>query len=252
MNPRTLSLVVPVFNEERRIARLLETLRTSVREEAEAAGLELLEVIVVDDGSTDRTRVLATEGIRGNRRLHPLVSHEHNRGKGAAVATGIRATSGDLVLVADADIATPFTELRKLHEAHGEGAEFVIASRGLEGSEVKGAPRSRFVIGRAFNLIVRVLTGLPFRDTQCGFKLLHGSSARELARRQLVPGFAYDVELLMRARAAGLSIAEVPVRYRHGAHSTVSPLRAAPRMLFDVLRLAVRLPRARGDGRPLQ
>jgi len=248
----TLSLVVPLFNEERRLGGLLETLRTSAPEEAEAAGLELLEVIVVDDGSTDRTRVLAGEGIRENRLLRPLISHERNRGKGAAVASGIRATSGDLVLVADADNATPFTELRKLQDAVLEGAEFVIASRDLEDSEVEGAPRSRFVMGRAFNRFVRVLTGLPFRDTQCGFKLLHGSLARDLARRQVVSGFAYDVEYLLRARAAGVPIAEVPVLYRHGAHSKVSPLRAAPRMLFDVLRLAVCLPRARADGRPLR
>jgi len=239
----TLSLVVPIFNEERRLDELFETLRTSAPKEAAAAGLELLEVIVVDDGSTDRTRVLAEEGIRENKLLRPLICHARNRGKGAAVASGIRASSGDLVLVADADNATPFAELRKLHSAFLEGAEFVIASRDLEDSQVEGAPRSRFVVGRAFNRLVRVLTGLPFRDTQCGFKLLHGSLARDLARQQVVSGFAYDVEYLMRARNAGVSIAEVGVRYRHGAHSKVSPLRAAPRMLFDVLRLAVRLPR---------
>ena len=107
------------------------------------------------------------------------------------------------------------------------------------------APEYRKTIGRAFNAMVRRMTGLPFRDTQCGFKLMRTDTARELTRTQIVPGFAFDVELLMRARAGGLSIDEIPVVYLHDDDSKVNPLLASPRMALDVIRLVARLRRRR-------
>lgn len=246
MRRPTLSIVVPAYNEEARIGRTLEALRDTAPAEAEAAGLELCEAIVVDDGSTDATPSLLREPAPAGPRLRTLVM-EHNAGKGAATAAGVGAAVGDMVLTADADIATPFSELAKLQDRIRDGADIAIASRDLPGAEVYGASRSRILMGRAFNRLVRALTGLPFRDTQCGFKLMATRTARELYAEQTVPGFAFDVEILTRARSRGLRVAEVPVRYHHGPDSSVRPLRAGPRMAFDVVRVAARLrgPRSR-------
>jgi dolichyl-phosphate beta-glucosyltransferase len=158
----------------------------------------------------------------------------------------VRAARGELALLIDVDLSTPLGELTKLARSLEAGADVAIGSRDLPGSVVVNAPEHRKHIGRAFNLMVRRLTGLPFRDTQCGFKLMTTETARSLLRDQLVHGFAFDVELLLRARAMGLEIAEVPVVYIHDRDSKVNPLAASPRMAADVLRLAWRFRRSRG------
>ena len=237
MNGERLSIVVPLYNEERRIARLVEELTTYATEDVGAAGLELLEIIAVDDGSTDFTVDRLRAAARTLPALRTLADGTPNAGKGAAVARGVTAARGEWVLVIDADLATPLDQLSVLTALVDSGADVAVASRDQPGSVVIGAPPHRYVLGRAFNRMVRALTGLRLRDTQCGFKLLRTADARDLTRQQVVRRWAFDVELLLRARQAGLETAEAPVYYVHGENSTLAAWSVGPRMLLDVLRV---------------
>jgi dolichyl-phosphate beta-glucosyltransferase len=209
-------------------------------------GLQLLEAVIVDDGSVDRTAAILREAAARDHFVVPVIGPGANEGKGAALRAGVRHARGELTLLCDVDLSTPLTELGKLHERLEAGADIAIGSRDVPGSVV-AAPEHRKQIGRTFNFMVRRVTGLPFKDTQCGFKLMATATARRLMERQLVKGFAYDVEMLMQARAMGMSVVEVPVTYIHDDDSRVSPLAASPRMALDVLRLAYRFRRTRVD-----
>jgi dolichyl-phosphate beta-glucosyltransferase len=206
-------------------------------------GLELLEVVVVDDGSTDRTPALLREAAVRDDVFAPLLRGGHNEGKGAALRAGAGAARGELTLFVDVDMSTPLAELAKLWRQLEDGADVAIGSRDVTGSVLVHAPWHRKYIGRVFNRLVRLLTGLPFKDTQCGFKLMRTDVARRLLEEQSVSGYAFDVELLMRARGLGLRIDEVPVTYIHDHDSRVNPVTAAPRMALDIVRLAWRLRR---------
>jgi dolichyl-phosphate beta-glucosyltransferase len=241
----TVSVVVPAFNEESRLPRLLEVVGATGSEELAGAGLQLLEVIVVDDGSSDGTpEVLAAAS--GTPWLRPVITRKPNVGKGSAVRRGVRRARGELVLICDTDLATPLREIRKLRAALSGGADVAIGSRALDPRLEREMPHYRRLAGRAFNLGMRVLTGLPFRDTQCGFKLMPTAVAQSLLREQLVKGFAFDVEMLMRARNAGLRVEEVPVVYVHDHDTRVSMAHATAQMGRDLIRLAARLRRPRG------
>lgn len=236
-----LSLVIPAYNEETRLPALLEVLAASAADTVAGAGFELLETLIVDDGSDDRTAAILREAAGADPRLRPLLGDGRNRGKGAAVAAGVARAAGEYVLIADVDLSTPLEELAKLSVALGEGFDVAIGSRAIEGAVVERGPAHRKLMGAAFNGAVRVLTGLRVRDTQCGFKLLRSDDARALLAEQEIPGFAFDVELLLRADRAGLRIAEVPVLYVHDARSSVKVVSASVKMLGDVGRLAYRL-----------
>jgi len=206
-------------------------------------GLELAEVVVVDDGSADRTPEMLREAAARDPLFAPLLRGGGNEGKGAALRAGAAVARGELTLFVDVDMSTPLGELEKLWARLRDGADVAIGSRDVTGSVLVHAPWHRKYIGRAFNRLVRLLTGLPFKDTQCGFKLMHTEVARELLAEQTVSGYAFDVELLMRARARGLEVVEVPVTYIHDHDSRVNPLTAAPRMALDIVRLSRRMRR---------
>jgi dolichyl-phosphate beta-glucosyltransferase len=242
---KTLSLVIPAYNEEARLPALLRALATTAEPAVAEAGLTLLESIVVDDGSSDRTKEVLATAASEDSRLKAVHDYERNRGKGAAFAAGVSHARGDYVLLADADLSTPIEELGKLTAAVEQGADIAIGSRAIEGAVVERGPLHRKILGAGFNRTVRVLTGLPLHDTQCGFKLLPTDAARRLLAEQTCPGFAFDVELLMRADQAGLRIVEVPVLYLHDSRSRVRVGSASVKMLRDVSGLAYRL-RVRG------
>ena len=241
----TVSLVIPSYNEERRLPRLAAALRDSALDDLASAGLDLVEAIVVDDGSLDASSDVLRQEQTTTPRLTPLIREGANVGKGAAVAAGTALATGDLVLVSDVDLAAPLREAGKLHAAIEAGADIAIGSRAIGSSRVTGIPLSRRLMGRAFNGLVRTLSGLPYRDTQCGFKLLRTPVARELMAEQITPGFAFDVELLMRARRLGLRVTEVPIEYHHDPDSSIAAASASLGMARDVARLAVRLRRGR-------
>ena len=234
----SLSLVIPAYNEEERLPGLLEALRTGADAALADAGMELLEALVVDDGSSDSSRQVLAGAAEGDERLQAVFAYEENRGKGAAVAAGVARAQGEYVLLADADLSTPLEELPKLTEALREGADVAVGSRHVPGAVVDRGPLHRKVTGGTFSGVVRMLTGLRVRDTQNGFKLLRTQDAQRLLAEQICPGFAFDVELLMRADRAGLRINEVPVVYLHDSRSSVRIASASVEMLRDVAILA--------------
>lgn len=242
----SLSIVIPAYNEEVRLPALLEKLSAEADKAAAEAAMRLHEVLVVDDGSTDRTRQLLEAAAAGNEWLHPVFPYERNRGKGAAFAAGALQAAGDYVLLADVDLSTPLDELGKLTAAIEAGADVAIGSRAVVGAVVERGPAHRKVTGNTFNVAVRRLTGLRVKDTQNGFKLFPTEAVKRYAAQQTCPGFAFDVELLMRADREGLRIAEVPILYVHDLRSRVSVASASPQMLWEVARLSYRL-RVRED-----
>jgi len=237
----TLSLVIPAYNEQDRLPELLDVLSTSAEADVARGGMELLETLIVDDGSDDETRRILLAAAEVDPKIRAVTGSGRNQGKGAAVAEGVKRAGGEYVLLADTDLSTPLSELPKLTAALNDGADVAIGSRGIPGAVVERGPAHRKLLGKSFNGTVRLLTGLDIRDTQCGFKLLAADAAKRLLGQQVTPGFAFDVELLMRARRSGMSIAEVPVLYIHDSRSRVRVVQATARMLRDVALLSYRL-----------
>ena len=233
-----LSIVVPAYNEEARLPATLDELAAWM----EARQLDA-EILVVDDGSRDRTAEIAAEKLRGRRGR--VVRNGENRGKGYSVRHGMLEASGRLVLLTDADLSTPIAEYDKLAGvARDHDLDVAIGSRALAGSHVQ--VRQGFLrqaMGRTFNRIIRALTGLPYRDTQCGFKLLDRERTRPLFEKMVVDRFAFDVELLFLCRRFGLNVREVPVIWRNAPGSKVSILGDPLNMLYDVIRVRWRFRR---------
>jgi glycosyltransferase involved in cell wall biosynthesis len=222
-----LSIVVPAYNEAGRIRDTLERLYHF--KELEPYSIEL---IVVDDGSTDQTveTVSAFPGVR-------LIRNDRNHGKGFTVRHGVLEARGDLVLFTDADLSTPIEEVDKLLSAlQSSGADAAVGSRALQ-RELIGIhqPWPREMAGRFFNLLVRVFTGLRLHDTQCGFKLFKRSSTRWAFERMLVERFGFDPELLFLIERGGGRVVEVPVRWNDNPATKVRFLRDATRMFLDLI-----------------
>jgi dolichyl-phosphate beta-glucosyltransferase len=240
MTDTSLSIVVPVFNEERRLPRLLDVVMRDGDQIVAAAGFTLAELIVVDAASTDNTAALlaASDDVDGRLVTRRL---EGNRGKGAAVRDGVLAARSPLVLMTDVDLSTPLEDLEQLALALGDEGDVAIGSRALDASRVLGRqPRHRELMGKTFNVGVRLVTGLPWRDTQCGFKLFRLATTRRLFELQRVDGFAFDVELLVLARRLGLRVREVPVRWVNDPDTRVGLMTSSAEMARDTLRIAYR------------
>lgn len=225
------TIVIPAFNEAKRLPRTLTALTSWI-----ATRQEKFEVIVVDDGSTDGTSAFADNFPTITFSVLPC-----NQGKGAAVRHGMLLAAGDLILMMDADLATPLSEFDLLKESIRAGADIAIGSRPLQTSTLSvRQPLLRELAGRLFNFIVRSVSGLPFQDTQCGFKLWKSGSAKESFTRCVINGFAFDVECLVVAKALGYSITEIGVEWAHqpGAAAfgnAASYFRHAIRMIVDTI-----------------
>ncbi|MGB4704912.1 MAG: dolichyl-phosphate beta-glucosyltransferase [Candidatus Saccharicenans sp.] len=234
-NQPYLSIVIPAFNEEKRIGFTLFL----IKDYLESRKIEA-EVILVDDGSQDRTAEVAREVMADYPRFR-LIQLPVNRGKGAAVRTGMLEASGELILFTDADLSTPIEEMEKLLPLAREGYQVVIGSRALPGSEIKkrqGWLRER--MGKFFNLLVRLLVLRGFRDTQCGFKLFQREAARNVFSRLQTDGFAFDVEALVLALSAGYRVAEVPVVWINHPESRVRLFRSSLKMFCELLKIRQR------------
>jgi len=237
---RKVSIVVPAYNEAARLPSSLGP----ICEYLERRCGQRCEVIVVDDGSTDRTVEVAERGLVALGSRGRVLRHFTNRGKGAAVRTGMLAARGELVLFTDADLSTPIEEIEKLERAIAAGAEIAIGSRAVDRRTVeRRQPWARDMMGRVFNLVVRLFAVRGIKDTQCGFKLFTREAARLIFERTRIDGFGFDVEVLALAQRLGLSIAEVPVRWLNNADTRVRLAQGAKAFL-DPLR--VRLGMLRG------
>ncbi len=227
----SLSVVIPAYNEGARLRESLPTVIDYLTRVNSTA-----ELIVVDDGSTDDTAMVAKTIFGENPSLQTLViSYEENRGKGYAVRRGLLASKAPIALFSDADLSTPITEIPKLVGPieHGE-YDLTFGSRALDRRLIGvHQPWRREQGGRIFNLIVRLATGLPYWDTQCGFKAFRMSACRPIIEAGCIDRFGFDVELLYVSQLAGLRLSEVPVRWDH----KVGALDASANYARDSLRM---------------
>lgn len=230
-----LSVVVPAFDEAARLPPTLARLREWLDSDGER-----YEVIVVDDGSRDATAA-TTERMQAGWPELELLRLPVNTGKGAAVRAGMLRARGDLRLFSDADLSAPIEDLPRLRERIGGRCHVAIGSRAVDRSLVEvHQPFHRELMGRANNLLIRALVLRGVRDTQCGFKLFTADAAIACFAPLRTLRFGFDVEVLVRARQCGWTIAEVPVHWRHVEASRVHPLRDSTRMIWDLVRIRLR------------
>jgi dolichyl-phosphate beta-glucosyltransferase len=230
-----LSVVVPAYNEEGRIGPTLARVREYLEGQAYTS-----EIVVVDDGSRDRTALQAEDALLGTPGARVL-RRSVNRGKGFSVREGVLAARGAFVLFTDADLSTPIEEIAKFWPRIEEGCDVVIGSRALPGSDIQVRQNPvRELMGKTFNLFVRLLLLRGIPDTQCGFKLFRRAAALDLFSRLRTPGFAFDAEVLYLCRESGYRIGQVPVVWRHSAPSRVRIVRGAAGMLGELLRIKLR------------
>jgi dolichyl-phosphate beta-glucosyltransferase len=211
---RSISIIIPAYNEEKRLPSTLDTIRRYLA----ASRWDFAEIVVVDDGSSDSTAAVAARaGAR-------VLRNPGNRGKGYSVRHGMLEAAGERSLFTDADLSTPIEELEKLWDAASSGKlHIAIGSRAVDRSLIGvHQPLFRELMGRLFNLVMRLITGLPYHDTQCGFKLFESRAAREIFALQRLDGFGFDVEVLFIARRLGYRALEVPVRWNDVAGTKVS------------------------------
>jgi len=235
-----LSIIIPAYNEE-------ENFKKGALDKA-AAYLRKApfsyEVVLVDDGSSDPTPFLL-EGFTASKKNWRLIKNCH-QGKAATVSTGVTKAKGRNILFTDFDQATPLDEVEKLLPFLAKGYQLVIGSREIKGAKREREPFYRHLMGKTFNLVVKLVVFSGIEDTQCGFKLLEAGVARELfsllrvyRQKEIANAFtgAFDVELLYLAQKKGYKIAEVPVAWRHYRTNRVNPVKDSLRMFFDVLKI---------------
>jgi glycosyltransferase involved in cell wall biosynthesis len=228
----SLSIVIPAYNEAARLGITLPIVLDYLRGNWPNA-----EIIVVDDGSADNTAELARQTFEDSGNLRTsVISYKSNLGKGRAVRLGLQAARGEVTLFSDADLSTPITETPKLIEPILRGeCDVTFGSRALD-RDLIGVhqPWRREQGGRIFNMVVRLATGLPFWDTQCGFKAFRMNVCRPLVEAATVDRFGFDVELLYLAHRAGLKLKEIPVRWDHNEGSKLNVVSDSFRALSEV------------------
>jgi dolichyl-phosphate beta-glucosyltransferase len=231
----SISIVIPAYEEEARVGDTIGRILSYASE-----GPLPAELIVVDDGSRDRTSQAAQEAF-GATKVIPakVIRYEQNRGKGFAVRTGLLASSGEIALFSDADLSTPIEEMSKIVDPIRSGEfDVTFGSRALDRSLIgTHQPWRREQGGKVFNLVVRTLTGMPFWDTQCGFKAFNMAKFRPLLDLMRIERFGFDVEFLYVSRLHGLRLKEIPVRWNNDERSKVSVVRDSIRMFKEVVEI---------------
>ncbi|MFW6189507.1 MAG: glycosyltransferase [Planctomycetota bacterium] len=241
-----LSIVIPAFNESDKIALDVETAGRFLTEYGLAG-----EVIVVDDGSGDRTAQAARRATLPQGVGRRIIRFDRNRGKGRAVRAGVLSSRGDRVLFADSGLCVLWENcLRGLAALQSEDCDIAHGSRRLPGSTIVRPRRlRRRLLSRAAGALLPMAAGVPtyLTDTQCGFKLYPGDLARELYRQAVCDGFLFDVEIILRARRAGYRIREFPIEWRSDPDSRLNPVANLPRLTRDFLAIRRALPRHAGS-----
>ncbi|MBV9437884.1 MAG: glycosyltransferase family 2 protein [Acidobacteria bacterium] len=232
----SLSIVIPAFNEERRLEASLVKLDAFIQSENLNA-----EIIVVDDGSTDETPRLVMRHMQQKPYLRLLQNHI-NRGKGYSLRRGVEASLGELILLTDADLSVPIQELDKLQAAIAKGADIAIGSRGVDaGGERIATPWHRRLCSVGFKTLVQSVLGLRYEDTQCGFKLLRRKAARMIFARQRIERWGFDPEVLMLADRLCFVVKEIGVEAVHDDGSRLNIVSDSFQMLCEVLKIRYHL-----------
>jgi dolichyl-phosphate beta-glucosyltransferase len=224
---RHLSIVIPAYNEAKRISDSLQTLQHYLQ------GTRLdWEVRVVDDGSEDETAAIVTRAAREDGRV--TLQREPHRGKGGAVRAGMLAARAELLFLCDADLSMPVHELSRFVDKVPHHCDIAIGSREGEKARRVGEPFYRHAMGRVFNALVRTSVLPGIQDTQCGFKMFTARAAHAVFAATTIPGWAFDIEVLTIARTQGWRICEMPIEWHYGTHSQVAPMRDSYRMVRDL------------------
>jgi dolichyl-phosphate beta-glucosyltransferase len=225
-----LSIIIPAYNEEDRLPKSLEQIGSFVARQPYST-----EVLVVNDGSQDNT-VGVVRDFMPQYPFLSLIDQEH-RGKGHTVKTGMAAAQGQYLFACDSDLSMPIEEVAKFLPPNLDGYDIAIASREVSGARRYGEPGYRHVMGRVFNMIVRLLTVPGIQDTQCGFKCFQREVARKIFPYQTIDGWSFDVEILFIARKYGYQIVEVPVNWYYMERSQVNPIKDTMGMFREVLKI---------------
>jgi glycosyltransferase involved in cell wall biosynthesis len=232
VEPSTYSIIIPAYNESERIGRTLDKVLAYISQQHWVA-----EVLVVNDGSRDNTAEMVRQYSRSNPSVR-LVENPGNRGKGYSVRNGMLHANGDVLLFSDADLSSPIYEAPKLFAAIEAGAEVAIGSRWMQ-AELQTQRQSAFrqLAGRIFNLLLRLILGLKFKDTQCGFKAFSRRAAQTIFPRQRIERWGFDPELLFLAKKFKFSVKEVPVEWAHDTRSKINPLTDGFKMFLEMVRV---------------
>ena len=226
------SIIIPAYNESVRIIPTLDRVLAYIQQQGWEA-----EIVVVNDGSRDDTAELVRDYARGSAGVR-LVENPGNRGKGYSVRNGILHARGAVVLFTDADLSSPIEEASKLVDSIHQGNDVAIGSRWLRADlQTTRQPLYRQILGRAFNLALKVVLGLSFKDTQCGFKALKQQAARDIFGRQIIRRWGFDPEILFLARQLGYKTEEIPVAWAHDERSKINPIKDGMNMLLDLFRI---------------
>ena len=232
MTDITYSIVIPAYNEGERLSATLEKVLAYVHSQGWNA-----EVIVVNDGSRDNTADLVREFAATDPVLR-LVENPGNRGKGYAVRNGILNSRGEIVVFSDADLSSPIEEMPKLLAALAAGADIAIGSRWLQADlQTQRQSLHRQLFGRIFNGLNRMILGLKYKDTQCGFKAFTRRAAQKILPLQRIERWGFDPEILFLARKFGFRVAEIPVRWGHVGGTRINPVVDGARMFQEMVRI---------------
>ncbi|MCX7991067.1 MAG: glycosyltransferase family 2 protein [Proteobacteria bacterium] len=226
-----ISVVIPAYNEELLIADTVKNIAKYLTDNKYT-----WEIIVVNDGSKDRTEEILKELSHKINQLK-IIKHKINEGKGKSVKDGIFLSEGRVILFTDADLSAPMENLKGMKEELDKGSDIVVASRLAEGAKIKKRPLHRKIIGRMFNIIIGVIGFRGVKDTQCGFKLFKSDVAKEIFKKSRINGYAFDVEILHIAKIRGFKIKEYPVLWIDREDSKMKIIRDAFRMLREVLKI---------------
>lgn len=230
--PLTYSIVIPAYNEAERIGVTLENVVAYAAKMGWAA-----EIIVVNDGSRDTTPQVVRQWAQRNPIIR-LLENPRNRGKGYSVRHGMMEATGDVLLFTDADLSSPIYEAEKLIAALAKGADIAIGSRWVQADlQTERQPLYRQFFGRIYNLLLPIILGLHFKDTQCGLKAFTPRAARAIFPRLRIDRWGFDPEILFLAVKAGMKIAEVPVEWGHDNRSKINPVTDGFRMFTEMLRI---------------
>ncbi|MCJ7625123.1 MAG: glycosyltransferase family 2 protein [Anaerolineaceae bacterium] len=230
MDKPLLSIVIPAYNEETRLPLTLGQISTFLDSQAYPA-----EIIVVENGSRDRTLEIARDFTRQIPYLR--VFHEERNGKGLAVRRGMLEAEGEYRFICDADLSMPIEEVNRFIPPALNDADIAIASREAPGAVRYDEPEYRHIVGRVFNTFVRILALPGLQDTQCGFKCFRGDIAEELFPKQTISGWTFDVEVLYIARLREYQIMEIPIPWYFNPHSKVHVVRDSVQMFLDLLKI---------------